>query len=388
LQIVDCRPKLNADVNRARGKGYERPQDYPNTQIAFMGIENIHAMRASLKAFLALMKPRSPHHAFAHGREDREEQGWLGELEKSGWIEYVRGVLRAAVTVTRHVHIGRSSVLVHCSDGWDRTAQVTAIAQLLLDGSFRSRDGFQRLVQKEWLDFGHQFALRLGSLAPLEKGTHSPSDEQLSPVFLQFVECVWHLCQQMPRAFEFNTSYLAALLHHALACETGTFLCNCERQRVALELPALTASAWDMLGGEEFRNFEYEPSGDVLLPDVSASTLRPWSAYYCRAGRRLRDEPLQLAEARCAALANENSQLREALRRLGPSKAADDGEAVAVVPAVETSPGVAQAQPRLEVHEAHVEVHALAHQGAALLCEEEEFGSAPDASSSVEDDDE
>ena len=96
----------------------------------------------------------------------------------------------------------------------------------------------------------------------------------------------------------------------------------------------------------------------------------------------------QLAEARCAALANENSQLREALRRLGPSKAADDGEAVAVVPAVETSPGVAQAQPRLEVHEAHVEVHALAHQGAALLCEEEEFGSAPDASSSVEDDDE
>ena len=36
---------------------------------------------------------------------------------------------------------------------------------------------------------------------------------------------------------------------------------------------------------------------------------------------------------------------------------------------------------------AHVEVHALAHQGAALLCEEE-FGSAPDASSSVEDDDE
>ena len=129
-----------------------------------------------------------------------------------------------------------------------------------------------------------QFALRLGSLAPLEKGTHSPSDEQLSPVFLQFVECVWHLCQQMPRAFEFNTSYLAALLHHALACETGTFLCNCERQRVALELPALTASAWDMLGGEEFRNFEYEPSGDVLLPDVSASTLRPWSAYYCRGG--------------------------------------------------------------------------------------------------------
>ena len=57
-------------------------------------------------------------------------------------------------------------------------------------------------------------------------------------------------------------------------------------------------------------------------------------------------------------------------------------------PSSRSGAGVAQAQPRLEVHEAHVEVHALAHQGAALLCEEEEFGSAPDASSSVEDDDE
>ena len=36
------------------------------------------------EAFLTLMKPRSPHHAVAHGREDREEQGWLSELEKSG----------------------------------------------------------------------------------------------------------------------------------------------------------------------------------------------------------------------------------------------------------------------------------------------------------------
>ena len=172
MQIVDCRPKLNADVNRARGKGYERPQDYPNTQIAFMGIENIHAMRASLKAFLALMKPRSPHHAFAHGREDREEQGWLGELEKSGsvshgddpkpiaaepiahasppcrWIEHVRGVLRAAVTVTRHVHIGRSSVLVHCSDGWDRTAQMASLAQLIVDPHYRTLNGFVLLLHK------------------------------------------------------------------------------------------------------------------------------------------------------------------------------------------------------------------------------------------------
>ena len=92
----------------------------------------------------------------------------------------------------------------------------------------------------------------------------------------------------------------------------------------------------------------------------------------------------QLAEARCAALANENSQLREALRRLGPSKAADDGEAVAVVPAVETSPGVAQAQPRLEVQAVEC---TRSRTRVPRCCAKKEFGSAPDASSSVEDDD-
>ena len=71
--------------------------------------------------------------------------------------------------------------------------QVTALAQLLLDPYFRSLRGFGRLVAKEWLSFGHQFALRCGSVAPIERGAHAahaPSDEQLSPIFLQFVEAV------------------------------------------------------------------------------------------------------------------------------------------------------------------------------------------------------
>lgn len=33
--------------------------------------------------------------------------------------------------------------MVHCSDGWDRTAQLTSLAMLMLDSHYRTLRGFQ-----------------------------------------------------------------------------------------------------------------------------------------------------------------------------------------------------------------------------------------------------
>ena len=78
-------------------------------------------------------------------------------------------------------------MLVHCSDGWDRTAQLTSLAQLLLDPYYRTIEGFEVLIQKEWLSFGHKFIDRIGH------GRKNHLDEQRSPIFLQFIDCVWQV---------------------------------------------------------------------------------------------------------------------------------------------------------------------------------------------------
>lgn len=289
---------MNAELNHAKGKGYEHSAQYKMAKISFMNMENIHVMRASLRSFLALLGQP--------GVLSREEDTWLSDLEKCGWLDHSRKLLRAATLVAQLISIERCSVLVHCSDGWDRTPQVTAIAQLLLDHTFRTRSGFRRLIEKEWLAFGHQFALRCGTVAPPEKNGHMPSDENLSPIFVQFVDSVWQLTQQFPTAFEFNGTYLAKLMDLVLSCQYGDFLCNCERQRVEQKLQDRALSAWDSLSGCDCLNFDFVPDTErVLLPELSGHQLRPWKAYYCRGFDLQQPQPQTLLEARCAALADE-----------------------------------------------------------------------------------
>jgi hypothetical protein len=56
----------------------------------------------------------------------------------------MRASLRCVVSV-----LEGDSVLVHCSDGWDRTSQMTSLAMLMLDPHYRTINGFE-VLQHRW----------------------------------------------------------------------------------------------------------------------------------------------------------------------------------------------------------------------------------------------
>ena len=64
--------------------------------------------------------------------------------------------------------------------------------------------GFQVLVEREWLDFGHRFADRCGH-------GFDTDGNQRCPVFLQWLDCVHQLTRQFPCSFEFNEAFLVRI---------------------------------------------------------------------------------------------------------------------------------------------------------------------------------
>jgi hypothetical protein len=111
------------------------------------------------------------------------------------WLSNMKTLLSSAAAVARSLHEGHAT-LVHCSHGWDRTPQVCALAEVMLDGHYRTmaggctaaaattttnaavaaaaatgvtvtrRAGLRALVEKEWLMFGHKFHDRRPPFAP------------------------------------------------------------------------------------------------------------------------------------------------------------------------------------------------------------------------------
>ncbi|KAL4810710.1 protein-tyrosine phosphatase-like protein [Aspergillus unguis] len=152
--IVDARPTVNALAMQAVGLGSENMDNYKFATKAYLGIDNIHVMRDSLNKVVDTLKD-SDLTSIGPNRE---------QLAKSGWLKHIGGILDGAGLIARQVGLQHSHVLIHCSDGWDRTSQLSALSQLCLDPYYRTFEGFMVLVEKDWLSFGHMFRHRAGHL--------------------------------------------------------------------------------------------------------------------------------------------------------------------------------------------------------------------------------
>ena len=281
ILVADARPYANAIANKGRKGGFEDVSKYEdsNTELIFLNIDNIHVMRRSLQEMHELV--RAP---------DRTQPAKLSDVLATGWLSFVGRLLGGAATMVETVSTQKRTVIVHCSDGWDRTAQLSGLAQLCLDPYYRTCKGFQVLFQKEWLGFGHKCRDR----------TWGHKLHERSPIMMQFLDAVHQVMHTFPEAFEFNELLLIKVVDSLVTNSYSDFRFNNERERLeslhgTASAPGDTvekasqgcppASFWHVLHDEatasEYRNSRYDAavSQGPIRPPLHA---RVWTAYFNR----------------------------------------------------------------------------------------------------------
>jgi len=259
-------------VNKAAGAGYESTSNYPHIRLEFYNIGNIHVMRDSIKSVASLMLNSSASSDYNFGKA----------MEDTGWLTHVRLVLKASHDSAMFIARG-DPVLVHCSHGWDRTAQVCSLAQVFLDPYYRTITGFSALVEKEWNSFGHAFSMRCAH--GLDKATRQ--EDQISPIFLQFLDCMWQLVRQFPHHFEYSTRYLLTIADHIYSGRFGTFLFSTDAEREEYNIRRCN-DIWTYLdcNRELFVHplFVQPSEPKAFLPALSQvlRNIMPWTDYFYR----------------------------------------------------------------------------------------------------------
>ncbi|EDO18392.1 hypothetical protein Kpol_1013p67 [Vanderwaltozyma polyspora DSM 70294] len=322
--IVDARPTANAMAQTALGGGTESMEYYNfnlTCQKKFLGIDNIHVMHDTLNYvvdnFLVDGDLNFPIDKVA-----------LNTGKSSNWLKYTKLILSSTDTLMKSIVFNKSNLLIHCSDGWDRTTQVCSLIQICLDPYFRTLEGFMVLIEKDWLSFGHKFLERCGHLSSesifhdntsgfnnlslfsnisgtqinnsmssnnlcneddnkitnteriksfssnniistdfvtrvsdhFKKRKGYKSNKFTSPIFQQFLDCVYQLVIQNPDQFEFNERFLRRLVYHLYSCQYGSFLYNNEKERAENDIQNKTRSVWDYFRcrQKEFTNETYK----------------------------------------------------------------------------------------------------------------------------------
>jgi hypothetical protein len=115
-------------------------------------------------------------------------------------------------------------------------------------------------------------------------------NEERSPIFQQWLECVFQLLHQFPHAFEFTPQLLLLISDHLYSLRFGTFLCNSQFERMEKKIATSTVSLWTyVLHNADVRNRCtnpcYHPSffhWRALFPNVSVKKMVLWDDFWFR----------------------------------------------------------------------------------------------------------
>lgn len=410
--LVDLRPVTNAMAQHALGAGTENVDYYRGKQNLnskenskdkgdgestssqrirhidkiFCNIDNIHVMRDAVNKLSSILNDLDRYPA-TYDKLSASAALLQQALTKTQWLNRLSIILQSVDRITKSIHLNNTNVIIHCSDGWDRTSQVSALSQLCLDPYYRTLKGFMILVEKEWTSFGFKFATRadhggcigaimkkeiksalvqeennqneLNSGQSLESSMYgespqndnsqsvtsigsgaaasvssffqraaraareikntaqnglssSPSPEdgadgsgytssssiysgssEKSPIFHQFLDCVYQIYRQNPTQFEFNSRFLKRLFYHYYSCQYGSFLCDSEKELYQVyKVQDSTVSVWDYFNSRpaEFLNKLYtndtiEDNDGVIF--FNFADLKWWFELYGRSDEEM-----------------------------------------------------------------------------------------------------
>lgn len=152
----------------------------------------------------------------------------------------------------------------------------------MLDGHFRTINGFITLIEKEWIQLGYPFSKRNADI-----WINGPKDiyvsHEFNPLFILFLDCIHQLVIQFPASFEFKLLLLEEIAFHSFSCRFFNFLMNCESERNAEDLHQ-HESLWDMISATRinYNNHLYKPEShsQPIAVNYGVFKLSIWESHY------------------------------------------------------------------------------------------------------------
>lgn len=223
----------------------------------------------------------------------------LHEISESKWLNHLSSIMKGSCEIMNSLIEEECSVLIHCSDGWDRTAQLCATVEFLLDPFYRSLHGFALLIEKEFISFGFKFLDRCGH------GKKWPNSEW-SPIFIQWLDIIHQIMNEFSIEIEFNNNLLLFIADHVHSCLFGNFLYNNEREKMENNVEGSCMSIWSYVFDKEqyiyiyisyyiyimfilfinsikeYLNADYKPHEKILYPHYMPSSMDVWKSCYMK----------------------------------------------------------------------------------------------------------
>ena len=275
LMVYDCRPYLNAWANKLKGAGFENTKNYDiKMDIKFCEIPNIHAVRYSFEKM---------YNNLSYNNDNEYPYSVISNLPNTLWYDTIITILKSSFNLYDSITKHNETVLIHCSDGWDRTSQLSCTSQILLDKYYRTLEGFIVLIEKDWLSFGHQFRYRSGFYSLNDTPSDITSENQFSPIFIQWLDCIYQLMNQNYTKFEFNPNLLTFIACELFNGKYGTFLFNNEKERGKYKAKTNTVSIWNVVleNKKDFLNPLYQKDNDKKIR-INYKNIKLWREYFYR----------------------------------------------------------------------------------------------------------